>query len=332
VGKLAVRARYLDDTSGPARSARWSGAVAAANARQAAQDSTAIAYVGDFDSGATRFSLPITNEARILQVSPASAAVDLVQPYLGAGDQVPEDVQPSGDRTFGRVIPSDEAQGKAAAAWARRLKAKSVAAVSDGSRFGDVLVESFRSAASGLTRSPASAGLLYYGGTAADIPGVVKQAATTQCSPQTVIASDALLASRVLRGVPAACTALPGQPAGGGRGVLLTAAAQAPSELPASGQAFLRAFRQRYARDPGPYAAYGYEAMEVVLDSIRRAGDSGDQRDAVVSAFFDTQDRRSVLGAYSIDDVGDTTLDRLAGYTVVAGRPEFDRVLSVPPG
>ena len=64
---------------------------------------------------------------------------------------------------------------------------------------------------------------------------------------------------------------------------------------------------------PGRYAAYGYEAMAVVLDSIRRAGDSGADRDSVVSAFFNTVDRRSILGSYSIDDVGDTTLSRLAG-------------------
>ena len=35
-------------------------------------------------------------------------------------------------------------------------------------------------------------------------------------------------------------------------------------------------------------------------------------------------DRRSILGTYSIDDVGDTTLNRLAGYRLVNGRPVFD--------
>jgi branched-chain amino acid transport system substrate-binding protein len=330
VGELAVRARYLDDTAGRAGSARWSGAVAATNARRAAEDSTAIAYIGDFDSGATRFSLPITNEARILQVSPASSAVDLVQPYLGAGDQVPVDVQPTGERTFGRVIPSDGAQGRAAAAWAKHLRAKSVAAVSDGSRFGDVLVESFRSAATGLPRS-GNADLLFYGGTAAGVPAEVR-GDFAPCRSQTLIASDALIGSSLLHRVSGEGSACPKLPTSRSGSVLLTAAAQATSELPSSGQRFLRAFDERYGRDPGPYAAYGYEAMAVVLDSIRRAGDSGDQRDSVVSAFFDTQDRHSILGTYSLDDVGDTTLNRLAGYTVIAGRPVFARALQAPPG
>ena len=44
--------------------------------------------------------------------------------------------------------------------------------------------------------------------------------------------------------------------------------------------------------------------MAVVLDSIERAGDQGDGRDSVVDAFFDTRDRDSILGTYSIDEVG----------------------------
>ena len=91
------------------------------------------------------------------------------------------------------------------------------------------------------------------------------------------------------------------------------------------------AFRARYHRAPGRYAAYGYEAIAVVLDSIRRAGSGGDERDSVVSAFFDTTERDSILGTYSIDAVGNTTLNRLTGYRIVNGRPIFDTALRVPP-
>jgi branched-chain amino acid transport system substrate-binding protein len=330
VGPLSVRAIYLDDTGGRGAAAGWSGAAAAANARRAAEDSTAIAYIGDFDSGASRSSLPVTNEARMLQVSPASAAVDLVQPYLDAGDQVPSDTQPTGERTFGRVIPSDEVQAEAGAGWAKRLGARRVAAVSDGFEFGDVLVEAFRAAIAQATHTAtARADLLYYGGTADDLPLEVKRD-LAPCPRQALMASDAMFASPLLgraSGPKAGCPAGGGGPA---REVLLTAAAEDPAELPPSGRRMLREFQVRFRRDPGPYAAYGYEAMAVVLDAIRRAGDTGDDRDAVVNAFFDTRDRHSVLGTYSIDDVGDTTLDRLAGYRVRGGRPEFVTPLRAP--
>ncbi len=115
---VPVEARFFDDMPGGGDGLGWTPAEAAANARTATQDSTAIAYLGEFESGATRASLPITNSARLLQVSPASAAEDLVA-VPGTND-VPE-TQPTGERSFGRVIPSDTAQGAAAGAWAREL-------------------------------------------------------------------------------------------------------------------------------------------------------------------------------------------------------------------
>ncbi len=307
-GELRVRALYRDDTSGRGARARWSQAVAAANARDAAEDSSAIAFIGDFHSGATRASVPITNEARILQVSPASAAVDLVQPFLGAGDQVPEEVQATGERTFGRVIPSDEVQAEAAAGWVKRLGARRVGTVSDGTEFGQTMVRAFRESLSGVAFTRRRPDVLYYGGGPERMP-----ASLIRSFPGTVMGSDALL---------------PG--AASKSGFLLTSAAQDPSQLSPVGERFVRAFTERYGREPGRYGAYGYEAMAVVLDAIQRAGEQGDSRDAVVDAFFDTRDRDSVLGTYSIDEVGDTTLGRLAGYRLVDGRPRFDTALRAP--
>ena len=342
-GDLAVRATYLDDTSGKGPHVSWSGATAAANARRATQDSAAIAYIGDFDSGATRFSLPITNEAHLLQVSPAAAAVDLVQPYLGAGDQIPEEVQPTGERTFGRVIPSDEAQARAGASWARHLGVTDAWATDDESSFGRIMSQAFTQAARAthirVTKPPKDVDLFapaiparpvacalpltngsffYYGG-ARTPTGLVAPCSGTIRYRHGVMATDALLTPDALRELRR-------------RGDLrLTSAAQDPSQLPPAGQRFLQDFRKRYKRPPGRYAAYGYEAMAVVLDSIERAGDSSDDRDAVVDAFFQTTDRHSVLGTYSIDDVGNTTLDRFAGYRVIDGRARFETPLRAGP-
>lgn len=316
VGKLEVRAVFLDDTSGHGRRARWSQAAAAANARQASQDSTAIAYIGDFDSGATRSSLPITNEAHLLQVSPASSAVDLVQPFLGAGDQLPEHVQPTGQRTFGRVIPSDEVQAKAGALWAKRLHSKGVAVFRGTSTYDEVVAASFRGEARSL-------GVRISHGGPADLGYAALESSDRRgalAALPRVIGTDALMTPRV----PAFLDT------GSHHRWLLTSAAQDPSQLPPAGQRFVRAFRDRYGEPPGRYAAYGYEAMAVVLDSIRRAGDNGADRDSVISAFFDTANRHSVLGTYSIDDVGNTTLNQLAGYRVVHGRPVFDMALRAP--
>jgi branched-chain amino acid transport system substrate-binding protein len=311
-GRLKVRAVYLDDTLG----GRWSLARTAANARQAAEDVTAIGYIGDLDSGATRASLPITNQAEMVQISPGSTAVDLTRlPPVGNGD--PDRYQPSGKRTFARVVPADDLQARAAAVWAERMGAKRVAVVSDGTDFGRGLGFEFRHAAAslGLAVGPvANADLVYYGGSSG---GIV--AAPRVAPDASVIGSDALLSPALLR----ATAAIAGR-------LYVTSPFIDPSLLPPQGQRFRRAYRKRFRRSPNPAAAYGYESMALLLDAIRRAGGDGDDRHAVIDEVLSTQDRHSVLGAYSIDGNGDSTLDTVSGYRISDGLPVFPVELKAP--
>ncbi|MDQ3759448.1 MAG: hypothetical protein M3331_05865 [Actinomycetota bacterium] len=104
-GSTAVRAEYLDVAG---RNENRSDPVSAGeNARAATEDSASIAYIGELDSATSRTSVPITNSAGILQVAPGSGASDLVVEET-FDDSVPEDIQATGERTFARVLPSDE--------------------------------------------------------------------------------------------------------------------------------------------------------------------------------------------------------------------------------
>ena len=307
----AVRAIYLDDTEG----GRWSLARSAANARRAAEDTSAIGYIGDLDSGATRASLPITNEAGMVQISPGSTAIDLTRlPPVGSAD--PDRYRPSGDQTFARVVPDDDVEARAAALWAKRMGAKQVAALSDGSDFGRGTAIEFRQAAARLGLSagrPSGAELVYYGGAAGRLAAALHGA-----GPVPVIGTDALLGP-----------ALP-RPAAGVSRLYVTSPFLAPSLLPAAGQGFLGAYRERFRRAPDPAAAYGYEAMSLLLDAIRRAGEHGDDRGAVIDEVLSARQRHSLLGPYSIDGNGDTTLSTVSGYRVSDGLPVFPVKLKAP--
>lgn len=339
-GGHEVRAVFLDDTAGGGAAARWSPARVGRNARRATRDASAIAYIGELQSGATRTSLPITNEARILQVSPASSADDLVR-EPGTFDGVPEELQPSGERTFGRVIPSDAAQAGAGAEWAAEIGRERAAVIVERSPFGRALAGAFadQAAAAGLDveRFRYAPYLEALGG-ATDRSGVAELCAlpTRSLRPPLppgpayfagadrralaifgcldppsgrFIGTDALLAHLgELRGADDLDD------------IHLTSAAQDPSQLPPAGQRFVERFRREYDREPGRYAAYGYEAMAVVVDSIKRAGEGGADRTEVIDAFLATADRDSVLGTYSIESTGETTLDRMTGYRVERGR------------
>jgi hypothetical protein len=100
-----VTAEYLDGAG--RNETRFDPVIAAANARTATEDSTTIAFIGEPDSGATRTSLPITNSAGILQVAPGSGASDLVRDET-YNDDVPTEVQGTGERTYAQLIPTYE--------------------------------------------------------------------------------------------------------------------------------------------------------------------------------------------------------------------------------
>jgi branched-chain amino acid transport system substrate-binding protein len=310
-GGIDVEAIYVDDTSGEGRRARWDPVIVADNARRAAQDSSAIAYIGELESGATRTSLPITNEAMMLHVSPGSTAVDLVEEAPGS-DDVPELTQPTGERTFGRVIPDDEVQAAAGAKWARALGYERVAADSRGGEFGKTVTEEFLEEAEALGLSVARRGeLTYIGGEPEEVVVPLER----YLPEEDLMFTDAFLSPFVRY------SALEGD--------RITSAAQDPEQLPPAGQEFVRGYEREFGERPDRYAAYGYEAMAVVLDSIERAAEPDDRSD-VIDAFFATEDRESVLGTYSIDELGNTTLDAISGYRVEDGRPVFESALRAP--
>ena len=55
-----------------------------ANAQKVAGDDSAVAYIGEFNSGASAVSIPILNEVPIAQISPANTAVGLTSDEPGA--------------------------------------------------------------------------------------------------------------------------------------------------------------------------------------------------------------------------------------------------------
>ena len=104
-GGFEIVAEFLDVAG--RNETRFDPVTAADNARTATEDSTTIAYIGEVDSGASRTSVPITNSAGILQVAPGSGASDLVRDEV-YNDEVPTEVQGTGERTFAQVAPTYE--------------------------------------------------------------------------------------------------------------------------------------------------------------------------------------------------------------------------------
>ena len=281
-GSIRVQARYLDDARGKA----WDPVAVGANARQAIQDSSAAAYIGELDSEPTRASVPITNDAGMLQVSPGAGAVDLTRAAVGYPD-TPDRYRPSGSVNFARTVPADDVVVDAAASWASELGIARAAVTSDGSPFENLAASEFKSAA-------AEHGIQVPAGKP---PSEVAVAANTGNRAVYEPGSQRL---DVFGKAP---------------GTYAVSAELDPSRLP--GQGFVGQFQRRFHRAPGPYAAYGYEAMELVLQAIRGAGtDASSFRDSVRNDAFGAHRDGTPLGSYAITGEGDTTECMIQRYRV----------------
>ena len=106
----------------------------------------------------------------------------------------------------------------------------------------------------------------------------------------------------------------------------VTIATLSPDQYPPDGRAFFDDYTRRYGdKNPNPYAIYGYEAMALALDAIKRSK-TGERPD-VIKALFATKDRQSVLGTYSIDKNGDTSLSDYGVYSIKNGNLVFDQTI-----
>jgi branched-chain amino acid transport system substrate-binding protein len=328
-GRARVTYVPLDDST--AAAGGWDRDRVTANATRAAGDRCAVAYLGEYNSGASAVSLPVTNRGGLLQVSPANAAEQLTR--AGTPDPgAPEKYYPTGKRTFGRVVPIERVQAAANVAVLRQRGVGAVYVVDDGTVdgrtiAGELVADAQRAGialAGAESVDPASAdvgalaarvaasgaGAMFFGGFTQRLALPLWQAVNAAAPAMLLLADDGVgdaVFAAALEPSAAAVTSV-------------TAVPLAPSAYPPAGRRFFAAFRARYHRRPQPYAIYGYEAARLVLHLIDVAGPD---RARIVAALFATRNRRSVLGTYSIDRYGDTTLADYGVYRIRAGRLTF---------
>ena len=341
-GGFTIDFTSLDDST--AQAGAWTPEQTSANARKVAQDDAAVAYIGEFNSGASAISIPILNEVPIPQVSPANTAVGLTSDDPGADEGEPEKYYPSGQRHYLRIVPKDTIQGAALAAAMKKDGCQNAYILNDKEVYGaglarniemsakeqgleilanegiDPKAPNFRSLASKM--NSAGADCFVFGGITAN--GAVQ------------LYKDVLAANPGIKlygpdGVAETGFTDPGEggiPANVQKNVKLTVATLDPSEYPPDGQKFFEDYEKEYGEsNPNPYAVYGYEAMDLILDTCQRLGSDCSDRQKLIDALFETKGRKSVLGTYDIDENGDTTLTDYGVYRVKDGELVFDETI-----
>jgi branched-chain amino acid transport system substrate-binding protein len=101
-------------------------------------------------------------------------------------------------------------------------------------------------------------------------------------------------------------------------------------DLTAAGKRFVAQFKSAYGHSPNVEAIFGYEAMEAVLRVIQREGTLADDRTSVIKGFLSQREVSGVVGEYSIDSSGDTSLNAFVFAHPVGG--ELVPFLAAPTG
>jgi branched-chain amino acid transport system substrate-binding protein len=341
-GEFKIEYTSLDDST--AQAGAWTPEQTSANARRVAQEDNSIAYIGEFNSGASAISIPILNEVPIAQLSPANTAVGLTSDEPGADEGEPEKYYPTGQRHYLRIVPKDTIQGAALATVMKQDGCQNVYILNDKEVYGaglarniemsaqeqglevlanegiDPKAPNFRSLAAKM--ESAGADCFVFGGITAN-GGVQLYKDVLAATPDIKLYGPDGVAETGFFD-----PAEGGIPANVQQRVKLTVATLDPAEYPPDGQKFFRDYEAEYDEsNPNPYAVYGYEAMDLILDTCERLGSDCGDRQAMIDALYETKGRESVLGTYDIDENGDTTLTDYGVYRVRNGELVFDETI-----
>jgi branched-chain amino acid transport system substrate-binding protein len=350
-GAFKVTFKPLDDSI--AQSGTWDPSQTSANARKAIADKRGAVYLGEYNSGATAISLPLTNEAGLPQIT-VSSSVGLTQGGPGTGAGEPDKYYPSGERTLVRVAATDNLQGKALAGLAKSDGCGKVALVDDREVFGQGLASVVESAArpigldvavtKGIDKQAANYRSLAAGLASAGVSCFVFTGCTASNAVQLYKDVAAALPSAKLYGSDCVLTEdfydpdKGGLPAGVAKRVQITAQVLPPDQYGPRGRKVFSDYSETYGvKHPDTYAIYGYEMMDLALTGLAQASKSaaGDGiegiRKATVEALHGLRDHEGALGTYSVTSAGDVTLGNLAVYRIEGGAPAFVRKFTVHP-
>jgi branched-chain amino acid transport system substrate-binding protein len=338
-GKYTLAYEAWDDAS--AAQGQWDPAVETENGNKAAADPSIIAYLGTFNSGAAKLSIPILNQANLVMISGANTYAGLTKPGLGEAGE-PDKYYPNGTRTYARVVTADDVQGKVDATFMfNKLGVKTVYLLDDQQLYGKGVADVFEKTAKEL-------GMTVLGHEGIDTKAADYKALMTKISTSNngqppdgifvgmVVDSNAsqLLKDKVAimgdntkvkymgpDGVQTQAF-IDGAGADIAEGAYGSVAGLAPENYTAAGQTFLKAYEAKYGHLTEPYAIYGYESMNVLLKAIEdvcaKGGDPSDRKQ-VLAAVMATKDFDGVLGKWSFDANGDTNLADMTIYQVQGG-------------
>jgi branched-chain amino acid transport system substrate-binding protein len=311
---------------------------AAKNMRALATDRDVVAVVGPYNSAVAKAHIPISNEAGLLQCSPANTNPDLTKPPAALQLRKAKPDKPN----YIRVATTDDIQGPAGASYAfNDLKLRNMLVVHDVTTFGKGVADTFRAEFEQLggkiaqyvgadrnttdfvpiltaarTTNPDG---VYYGGITSSGGGLmVKQMPQVGMGDLPVVGPDGIVDG-----------------AGDAKGSWINVAGKeaaknshgtiaAIGDFPGKKE-FEQKFAERFKNDSefktaGAYSGPAYACTQVILQALRSVADRTDKaglREAIRAYVLDPNNQfETVLGTIKFDQNGDTSQKIISFYKV----------------
>jgi branched-chain amino acid transport system substrate-binding protein len=293
----------------------------AKNVQELVADPQVVGIVGNFNSNVGLASIPISNAAGVVQITPSQT-----NPTLTKGPSA-KALRTKPNNYF-RICTTDDLQGPVAADYAyKALKARKVAIIDDTETYGKGIADEFEKEFKKLGGQVLShdgipkgtqdfhailtkvksenPDLLFFGGVTTTGGGLIRKQMPDVGLKALYEGGDGIVEDEFLK--------VAGDTAEGTYG---TVAALDATKV-ASAKGFIDAYTAKFKEDPGAYSANAYVAASVIIDAVRAVGPDRAKVRAHVAAL---KNYKSIVGTFSFDPNGDTTNRVISVYVVKNGK------------
>ena len=346
-GDHKIAYQSCDDAT--AQAGKWDSGKCSQNANAYAGNDKLIGVLGTFNSGCAAIEIPVLNQAAnggIAMLSPANTFVCLTEGGPGCEDTEPDKYYPTGNRNYARVVPHDAYQGAAMAEFMVEQGVKSVYVLNDKEAYGLGVATNLRNAAEHLgikiagfeawdPKASSYEGLFRkIGGTGADavfLGGLIDENGAKVIKDKVAVlgkndgkvklfAPDGFTTQQTIDEAGTAAA-----------GMYMSVAGVPIDEFKGKGAEFAKAFKPTLGgKEIDPYAIYGAQAAQVLLDAI--AASDGSRAD-VISKLFQTKVNNGYLGSFDINENGDPSgaQGAVVGFTIYKATDKLETEKTISP-
>ena len=333
-GDFNVGFQSCDDAT--AQAAKWDSGKCSQNANAYAANDKLLGVVGTFNSGCAAIIIPVLNEAPnggITMISPANTWPCLTVNLPGGCDpSEPDKFYPSGTRNYLRVAPADDYQGAAVAEYVQAQGVKKLFILNDKEAYGLGVATTVRKAAEHLgievagfdawdgKASSYEALMKKVKGTGADglfLGGLIDENGAQLIKDKVAVLGPNDGAVKLFAPDGFTTQATVDEAGAAAAGMYMSVAGVPITEFKDKAQEFVDGLLAGplTGKAIDPYAIYGAQAAQVLLDAI--AASDGTRED-VIAKMFATEVTDGLIGSFGFNENGDPVdaAGAIVGFTI----------------